>query len=289
MTRTRRRAAHAVVVLAVLGWVFHASATESRAAIADHPALMAPDARVRGVSPRMVAVINEAAARSMTFRRLVDQIGRTDGIVYVAEGQCGHTVRACLLHTLTLMGPNRVLRILVDPRKADRDSMGSIGHELQHALEVLSHSGIRSGSAMMLLYKKEGSKESRHFETYAAIVAGDAVRTELRENAPAATTSAAADAAVVGAGRVGQSCGGQPDTEIAVYRRRRREVTDHRPAESDGRDSSEQRRGDKAGLLRFAEVLATDLFSQIGVRLTTSHFARQDVARSGSAPVRHAN
>ena len=107
MTRTRRRAAHAVVVLAVLGWVFHASATESRAAIADQPALMAPDARVRGVSPRMVAVINEAAARSMTFRRLVDQIGRTDGIVYVAEGQCGHPVRACLLHTLTLMGPNR--------------------------------------------------------------------------------------------------------------------------------------------------------------------------------------
>ena len=142
---------------------------------------------------------------------------------------------------------------------------------------------------MMLLSKKEGSKESRHFETYAAIVAGDAVRAELRENAPAGTTSAAADAAVVGLVGLASPAGGQPDTEIAVYRRRRREVTDHRPAESDGRDSSEQRRGDKAGLLRFAEVLATDLFSQIGVRLTTSHFARQDVARSGSAPVRHAN
>lgn len=289
MTRTRRRAAHAVVVLAVLGWVFHASATESRAAIADQPALMAPDARVRGVSPRMVAVINEAAARSMTFRRLVDQIGRTDGIVYVAEGQCGHTVRACLLHTLTLMGPNRVLRILVDPRKADRDSMVSIGHELQHALEVLSHSGIRSGSAMMLLYKKEGSKESRHFETYAAIVAGDAVRAELRENAPAGTTSAAADAAVVGLVGLASPAGANPirKSPFIVDAGEKSPIIDPQKVTVAIRVNNVV--GIKAGLLRFAEVLATDLFSQIGVRLTTSHFARQDVARSGSAPVRHAN
>jgi hypothetical protein len=59
-----------------------------------------------------LATINEAAARSMTFRGLVNRINSTDGIVYVSEGRCGHGVWACLSNTMTMAGPNRVLRIL---------------------------------------------------------------------------------------------------------------------------------------------------------------------------------
>jgi hypothetical protein len=113
MTRTTRLAAGAAVVVAILGWTSSAAATESSAP--GQPSFMAHDARVRGVSARVVAVINAAAAQSKTFRGLVDQIGTTNGIVYVAEGPCGHGVRACLVLTMTMMGPNRVLRILVDP------------------------------------------------------------------------------------------------------------------------------------------------------------------------------
>ena len=191
MARTTRRAARAAVALAVLGQAFLASATESSAAMAGQPPLMAPDARVRGVTSRMVAVIDDAAARSKTFHALVDQIGSTDGIVYVAEGQCGRGVRACLLLTMTLMGPNRVLRILIDARKVDRDLMVSVGHELQHALEVLSHRSIRSGSAMILFYKKEGSNEGGHFETDAAIKVGRAVRAELDAGVSTSSSSRA--------------------------------------------------------------------------------------------------
>jgi len=147
---------------------------------------MAPDARVRGTSARVVAVINEAVARSERFRGLVDQIGTTDGIVYVAEGNCGHGVRACLLLTMTAMGGHRVLRILVDPRKPDRDLMGSIGHELQHAAEVLSHRSIRSYSAMINFYKKACVGCDHVFETDAAIAAGVAVRRELSDISPSA-------------------------------------------------------------------------------------------------------
>jgi len=53
-----------------------------------------------------------------------------------------------------MMGPHRVLRILVDPRAADRDLMASIGHELQHAVEVLNHRSVRSSSQMILLYRR---------------------------------------------------------------------------------------------------------------------------------------
>jgi len=179
MTRTTRKVASAVMAIAVLVWPSRAAATESSGGAPGQPLLMAPDARVRGDSPRIVSAINYAAEESQTFRRLVDQIGRTDGIVYVMEGQCKRGLRACLLLDMSVMGPNRVLWIRVDPRKVDRDLMGSIGHELQHALEVLSHGSIRSGSAMTLLYNKEGSKEGGYFETDAAIKVGHAVRAEL--------------------------------------------------------------------------------------------------------------
>ena len=118
---------------------------ESGAAIADQLSLMAPGARVRGASPRVAALILEAAAHSDTFRQLVDQIGKTDGIVLIREGRCGLGVRACLLHAITIAGPNRMLFILVDARPSDCDLMGSIGHELQHAVEVLSDRQVRTG------------------------------------------------------------------------------------------------------------------------------------------------
>jgi hypothetical protein len=185
MTRTTQRAAHAAIVVAILGRTFSAATSATGAG---QPSVTAPEARVRGSSQRLVAAINDATAGSQTFRNLVDQIGRTDGIVYVVEGECQHGLGACLLLSVTMMGANRVLWIHIDPRKVDRDLMGSIGHELQHALEVLSHSSIRSGRAMMLLYKREGSEEGGHFETDAAVNAGNAVRDELGHPAPAVST-----------------------------------------------------------------------------------------------------
>ena len=99
MTKAARRVAGMTVVVAVLGWASGATGAESGAAVAVQTSLMAPDARVRGVSARVVALINDATAQSKTFHELIDRIGTTDGIVYVAEGQCGHGVRACLLLT----------------------------------------------------------------------------------------------------------------------------------------------------------------------------------------------
>ena len=182
MGRTTRTLAITVVGVVVLGWASNARATQSGESSTDQPRAMSADDRVRGGSARLATAIRDAAAGSSTFRRLVDQIGVTDGVVYVLEGHCKRGLRACLILDMSVMGPNRVLWIRIDPRKMDRDLMGSMGHELQHALEVLSHASIRSGSAMILLYNKEGSKEGGHFETDAAIKLGRAVRAELDAN-----------------------------------------------------------------------------------------------------------
>ena len=61
---------------------------------------------VRSSSLAITALIQQASERSQTFRGLVATINASDGIVYVEEGACGHSVRACFV-TVTMAGPSR--------------------------------------------------------------------------------------------------------------------------------------------------------------------------------------
>ena len=115
------------------------------------------------------------------FARLIDTIEASDGIVHVSEGKCRHGARACLPLTVTVAGPFRILFIVVriDTRRADWDYMGSIGHELHHAIEVLSDPRITDSHAMVRLFTNEGRVVNGTFETDAAIDMGSAVRLEI--------------------------------------------------------------------------------------------------------------
>jgi hypothetical protein len=135
--------------------------------------------RVRSSHAYIRAMIDEAAQRSDTFRRLVKAIEATDGIVYVEQGVCGHNVRACLSLRVTPAADYRILRVMVDARQPDWDVMASIGHELQHAVEVLSNVTLTSTAAVYLFYSREGSKSEDSFETTAAIKTGNTVRNEV--------------------------------------------------------------------------------------------------------------
>ena len=112
-----------------------------------------PLVRVRSGNASIVAVIREAAVRSTVFRRLIKTIDTTDGLVYIEEGKCGHSVLACLLLSVQVAGPHRLVRIFVDPRrdKHDCEFMASIGHLLRHAIEVLSEPKIRDYKARYLV------------------------------------------------------------------------------------------------------------------------------------------
>jgi hypothetical protein len=160
------------VIAAITGSAVYAAAAEPDAPPATH---------IRTSSPAIAALIHDASVRSATFRQIVETIDASDGIVYVEEGKCGHSVRACLVLGIAVSGPNRLLRVLIDPRKADWDLQGSIGHELRHAIEVLSNLAVRSNGAMYNFFARgEGSHQVGGFETEAAIRAGEAVRAELR-------------------------------------------------------------------------------------------------------------
>ena len=135
--------------------------------------------RVRAVGSPLARVVKDATVRSTTFRQLVDAIGGTDGIVYVQHGDCGHGVRACVMGVIAA-GAHRIVMVRVDEHKADWDLMGSIGHELQHAIEVLANRSITNTLAMHAFYKREGRRIGNVFETAAAVRIGNEVRSEAR-------------------------------------------------------------------------------------------------------------
>ena len=71
--------------------------------------------------------------------------------------------------------------MFVDTGTADWDLMGSIGHELRHAVEVLSNARVTSHKAMAQFYFMNGRVSSGNFETDAAIKTGFAIRAEVRK------------------------------------------------------------------------------------------------------------
>jgi len=138
-----------------------------------------PLPRVRSEHQVIAAAIRDAAERSATFRRLVQTIDTTDGLVDVEEGQCTRSARACLL-SVQVAGPYSLLHILVEPRKATSiELMSSIGHELQHAIEVLSNPKITDIQTLYQFYDRIARTDNNSFETPEATKAGPAVLDEL--------------------------------------------------------------------------------------------------------------
>jgi hypothetical protein len=141
-----------------------------------------PIARVRSTDASLAALIDRATEHSATFQRLQVSIERSHGIVYVEAGTCGHGVRACLLMWMKTVGPDRFLRITIDRLKnqSDAEVMGLIGHELQHAVEGLSESGVTDGVSLYNFFRRFAPTDNGRFETTDAIHTGDAVQQESR-------------------------------------------------------------------------------------------------------------
>jgi hypothetical protein len=140
-------------------------------------------ARVRSSHPFIAALIQQAKAHSPTFNGLMTTLQSTDGIVHVESGRCSHTAHACLQMWMQASGGNRYLRILVDRERAysDTDLAGSIGHELQHAIEALSDAAVVDGTTLYFFFKRYAPTGNDRFETTAAVNVGDAIRDELRK------------------------------------------------------------------------------------------------------------
>jgi hypothetical protein len=143
----------------------------------------AANPRVRSSDRRLVDLIEKAARGSHTFRDLLARIESTAGIVYVEPGICRHGVPACLQIWMQVSGPTRFVRISIKPstRSTEMETMSFIGHELQHAIEVLEVPTVVDGVTMFNFLKRTAPTDNNRFETAAAVDAGDAVFDELRQ------------------------------------------------------------------------------------------------------------
>jgi hypothetical protein len=150
-----------------------------------------PPPRIRSEDASVADAMRQAVHDSATFRRLAEAIHETDGIVYVRRGRCGGRVTGCTQFA-AVSGLNRILHVTIDTDTTGLD-VGTIAHELQHALEVLGNPNIRSVQGMVLFYMVHGRAtlmDPRFRETAAAIAAGDDVRAELRNAGRAANSRA---------------------------------------------------------------------------------------------------
>ena len=135
---------------------------------------------VRSTNPGIARIIAEGTARSGTFKELTQAILANQGIVYVEQGSCAHGVRSCLI-AVSATATHRVIQIRVQPRALDDALIATVGHELRHAVEVLSDPTIVSTVTMQRFYRRVGRLEpGGAYETDAALLAGDTVRAELR-------------------------------------------------------------------------------------------------------------
>jgi len=141
-----------------------------------------PVRRVRSSDPSIAALIEHAITHSPTFKELVATVEASNGIVYVQHGRCPGRIVACLPISMTSGGGNRFMRIVVDTERidSDRQLLGSIGHELQHAIEVLSDRSVTNSTTMYFFYRRYAPTGRERFETPDATNAGNAVKRELR-------------------------------------------------------------------------------------------------------------
>jgi hypothetical protein len=137
--------------------------------------------RVRSENPLIAQLIAEASLLSASFRDLATAIDATDGIVYVASGQCGGGAKACLSHSLHVAGPHRMLRVLIKTRRDREGLIGAIGHELHHALEILRDPEITTMQAMFFHFFGESQSLRNRFETDGAIEVGVRIEVEVRD------------------------------------------------------------------------------------------------------------
>lgn len=145
---------------------------------------------VRAVGTSIADLLTAGRDRSPTFRSLLRDIDASGWIVFVQTGSCQVAqLSSCLLHRVGVFEGRHYLRLVVGNQALSDEAIATIGHELQHALEVTSALGITEGPQIRQLYRRIGYVSVRApgaevYETTAAINARATVLRELRSTRP---------------------------------------------------------------------------------------------------------
>lgn len=120
---------------------------------------------VRAESEGVRKLIASGMQRSETFRDLSARLDASDVVVYVRFSPCPGGVPACLVWASAGAGTRRLL-IKVDRFGRSSDELTALlAHELQHANEVATASGITDVASFQESFASRGWKHLAGFET----------------------------------------------------------------------------------------------------------------------------
>ena len=158
------------------------TSASSRVALATSAAA---DAAIRTSDPIIAAALVQASYASPTFQALLDRLRASDLVVYV---QTRYELPSSMDGQLTFVGTGgnrRYVLVSLGWGRSDQRLIGTLAHELQHAVEVAERSDIVDSASLGRAYESLGQPRIRGtvrtFETQRAIDAGARVLAEVTE------------------------------------------------------------------------------------------------------------
>ena len=139
--------------------------------------------RLRPSDGRVAALLLDGLDRSPTLRAIVNRIEQGDVIVYLeTQPLLKRNHLSGVLTWLSAAPPFRYVRISLNPELSRASAIASLGHELQHALEVLDEPSIVDPVSLEAFYVKNGISMPGHlngWDSNKARNVGDEVRRDL--------------------------------------------------------------------------------------------------------------
>ena len=137
--------------------------------------------RVRPDDSRSAAIVLEGMERSTTLRALIDALEARDVIIYIQMQPLLKGRLAGSVTWVTAAGRFRYIRVSWSPELSTSAAIATLGHELQHALEIASEPSIVSPETLEAFYRSNGINMRAHngWDTIAARARGDVVRKEI--------------------------------------------------------------------------------------------------------------
>jgi hypothetical protein len=141
------------------------------------------DPHLRPQDDRLTQVLRNGAARSATFKSLVDRIEASHVIVYLSLNPMMTKHLSGMLTWMTDAGDFRYVRASISTDLTPDQMIATVAHELQHAVEVIDDESVRDEKSLVALYRRIGTSMGpgapSRWETQAAQRTGFQVRREL--------------------------------------------------------------------------------------------------------------
>src|SRR5262249_42384828 len=115
---------------------------------------------LRPVGERAAALLARGSGESTTFRQLLTRLDASDLIVYLTLDPSCQGPFPSPVQFVTESGGRRYVRISLTARDTNTKLIPWLGHELQHAVEIVEHADITSPESLAMyfsVYESSGS------------------------------------------------------------------------------------------------------------------------------------